>query len=61
MAERPTFVCSPGEIPTFRPLRGRVYQGRVVPKFEEVRALAAARIPVPLTRVLVARTNAEAI
>lgn len=52
MAERATFVFSPGEMPTFRPLRGRVYQGRLVPKFEEVRALAAARLPVPRTAVL---------
>ncbi|MEJ0098010.1 MAG: hypothetical protein WDM84_08950 [Bauldia sp.] len=36
----------------FRPLRGKVYQGWPIPKFEEVRRLAVAGVPVPLTALL---------
>jgi hypothetical protein len=52
IAERPTLVVSPGRMPTFRPLRGKVYQGNAIPKIEEVRRLEKAGVPVPKTEIL---------
>ncbi|MEJ0097457.1 MAG: hypothetical protein WDM84_05350 [Bauldia sp.] len=52
VAELPTLVVSPGRMSVFRPLRGKVYQGWPIPKFEEVRRLAVAGVPVPLTALL---------
>jgi hypothetical protein len=51
-ATRPTLVVSNATIPAFVPLRGRVYQGVIVPKMEEVRRLERAGIPVPRTELL---------
>jgi hypothetical protein len=51
-ARLPTLVVSPGPLTRFRPLRGRVYQGWLVPKFEELRRLQAAGLPVPRTAIL---------
>jgi hypothetical protein len=47
-ATRPSLVFSPGPLGLFRPSRGRIYQGRVMSKLDELRALVAggARIPV---------------
>jgi hypothetical protein len=47
IATRPTLVVSNGVIPAFRPARGKVYQGSVFPKVEELRLLDAAGVPVP--------------
>jgi hypothetical protein len=49
MAARPSLIVSPGRMPAFRPLRGKVYQGHPIPKIDELRRLAAAGVPVPLT------------
>jgi hypothetical protein len=46
-AERPTLVVSAGPIRVFLPRRGKVYQGQVIPKVEELRRLEAAGVPVP--------------
>lgn len=51
-AGRPTFVCSPSPLKGFTPARGRVYQGRVIPKLDQLRLLARAGVPVPRTAVL---------
>ena len=51
-AKRPTLVVSNGAIPVFRPLRGKVYQGFPIAKFEELRRLSAAGVPVPRTAML---------
>ena len=51
-ATRPTLVASIGPLTAFRPLRGRIYQGLPIPKFEQLKRLHAAGIPVPLTTVL---------
>jgi hypothetical protein len=51
-AERPTLVVSAGEMPKFRAVRGKVYQGRIIPKWDEVRLLQAAGLPVPKTELL---------
>ena len=51
-ATRPTFVLSPGRMPSFRPARGKVYAGRPMAKIEEVRRLQAAGVPVPHTELL---------
>jgi hypothetical protein len=51
-ATRPSLIVSPGIIPSFRPVRGKVYQGKPIPKAEEVRRLAAAGVPVPRTAIL---------
>ena len=46
-ATRPTLVVSAGPIRVFTPRRGRIYQGQVIPKVEELRRLEAAGVPVP--------------
>jgi hypothetical protein len=51
-AKRPTFVFSSGPLDGFRPLRGRVYQGRQIPKLDQLTRLAAAGVPVPRTAML---------
>jgi hypothetical protein len=51
-AARPSLVVSPGPIQTFRPLRGKVYQGSTMPKDEEVRRLVEGGVPVPKTALL---------
>jgi glutathione synthase/RimK-type ligase-like ATP-grasp enzyme len=37
---------------TFKPMRGKIYQGWPIPKFEELRRLAAAGVPVPRSAIL---------
>jgi hypothetical protein len=51
-AGRPTLVVSNAVMPSFAPLRGRVYQGIIIPKIDEVRRLQRAGIPVPKTELL---------
>jgi hypothetical protein len=51
-AALPTLIVSPGPLESFKPLRGRIYQGSRVPKFEEIRRLDQAGIPVPRTAIL---------
>jgi len=46
-ATRPTMVFSPVPVDRFRPVRGRVYAGRSLPKSEEYKALEAAGVAVP--------------
>lgn len=51
-ATRPTLVVSFGPLGQFKPARGKIYQGRPMHKFEQLRRLAAAGVPVPRTAVL---------
>jgi hypothetical protein len=51
-AEQPSLVVSPGSMPTFRPLRGKVYQGSTMAKLDELRRLAAGGVPVPKTAIV---------
>jgi hypothetical protein len=46
-AGRPTLVVSAGPIRVFAPRRGKIYQGQIIPKVEELRRLEAAGVPVP--------------
>jgi hypothetical protein len=47
--QRPTLIFSPGNLLTFRPLRGKVYAGSPVPKIEQIKRFQAAGLPVPPT------------
>lgn len=47
--QRPTLIFSPGNLLTFRPLRGKVYAGSPVPKVEQIKRFQAAGLPVPPT------------
>jgi hypothetical protein len=58
-AARPSLIVSPGILTEFRPLRGRIYQGIPVPKFEQLQRLHAAGVPVPLTTVLRPETRLD--
>jgi hypothetical protein len=51
-AERPTLVVSPGSMGEFKPSRGKVFQGRPIPKIEEIARLRGAGLPVPRTELL---------
>lgn len=51
-AQLPSLIFSPGPLGRFQPLRGRVYQGRQIRKFEQLQRLAAAGLPVPRTQML---------
>jgi len=46
-ARHPTLVFCPDPIIGFRPRRGKVYQGRKIPKSAQVAALQAAGLPTP--------------
>ena len=48
-AERPTLVVSTGAMTGFRPLRGKIYQGFPIPKFQQLSRLRAAGVPIPST------------
>jgi len=48
-AARPTLVVSTGAMTGFRPLRGRIYQGYPIAKFQQLKRLHAAGVPVPMT------------
>jgi hypothetical protein len=58
-ADRPTLVCSPAPLTKFAPARGRVYQGRVIPKLEQLRLLSLAGVPAPRTTVLRPETRLD--
>ena len=51
-AGRPTLVFSPGPLEAFRPLRGRVYEGRPIAKLEQIERPTAAAVRVPRTAML---------
>jgi len=51
-ARRPTFVFSPINLMTFRPDRGKIYEGRAMSKIRQVERLASAGLPVPKTALL---------
>jgi len=46
-SNRPTLIFSPGNLLSFRPLRGKVYAGSPIPKLEELARFRSARLPVP--------------
>jgi hypothetical protein len=48
-SSRPTLIFSPGNLLSFRPLRGKVYAGSPIPKLEQIARFQAARLPVPPT------------
>ncbi len=58
-AARPTLVVSPGKIQVFQPKRGKIYQGSPIPKFEELRRLHAAGVPVPRTAILTPKLDLD--
>jgi hypothetical protein len=43
----PTLIFSPGELLSFRPVRGRIYAGKAIPKLEQLARFEAAGLPVP--------------
>ena len=43
----PTLVFSPGNLLTFRPMRGKIYAGSPIPKLEQIARFEAAGLPVP--------------
>jgi hypothetical protein len=43
----PTLVFSPGVLLSFRPMRGKIYAGKAIPKLEQLARFEAAGIPVP--------------
>jgi hypothetical protein len=51
-ASRPTLVVSAGPLGVFRPLRGKVYFGRPIHKFEQLKRLAEAGVRVPRSVML---------
>lgn len=58
-ARRPTLIFSPTSLETFRPSRGRIYQGRAMPKIEQVERLMAAGLPIPKSALLVPGTRLD--
>jgi hypothetical protein len=46
-SRRPTLIFSPGTLLEFRPLRGKIYAGRSIPKLEQLARFEAAGLPVP--------------
>jgi len=51
-ATLPCLVFSAGPLLRFAPERGKVYHGRPIPKFEQLRRLAADGVRVPMSTVL---------
>jgi hypothetical protein len=51
-ATRPTLVISASALGAFRPLRGRVCQGALIPKIDELRMLERAGVNVPRSALL---------
>jgi hypothetical protein len=45
--KRPTLIFSPGNLLQFRPLRGKIYAGRPIPKLEQIARFKAAGLSVP--------------
>lgn len=58
-ARRPTLVFSPVSLKTFRPARGKIYEGRSMSKIRQVERLAKAGLPVPRTTVLEPETKLD--
>jgi len=56
-AQNPSLVFSFGPLGRFKPKRGKIYQGRIIPKFEQLRRLHAAGVPVPRTAYLTPQTD----
>lgn len=52
VSRNPSFIFSPLTLAAFRPLRGKVYMGRIMSKVTEISRLHQAGIPVPLCQVL---------
>lgn len=59
-AGRPTLIFSPVRLLEFRPLRGTLYAGTPMSKVDEMRALAAAGLPVPRFEVIAPATRLSA-
>ncbi len=51
-ARRPTLVFSPIGLATFRPDRGKIYEGRAMSKIRQVERLASVGLPVPRSALL---------
>lgn len=51
-ATLPTLIVSPGPLRIFRPVRGKIYHGRQIPKVGQLQLLADAGVPVPRTVVM---------
>ncbi len=51
-AKRPTLVMCPSGLRQFQPRRGKIYNGRLVPKREQIDRLAALGVSTPLTAIL---------
>jgi hypothetical protein len=58
-ATLPSLVVSFGPLGKFQPARGKVYHGGPVNKFEQLRRLAAAGVPVPRTTLLGPQTTLD--
>lgn len=58
---KPSLVFSPGPLGRFRPSRGRVYQGRVMSKLDELNMLVAGGVRVPHFEELTAKTRLDAV
>jgi hypothetical protein len=55
----PSLIFSPGPLGTFKPQRGKVYHGKQLWKFEELKRLAAAGVPVPRSLLLTPETQLD--
>jgi hypothetical protein len=44
---RPTLIFSPGNLIAFRPMRGKIYAGKPIPKLDQMSRLRTAGVPVP--------------
>jgi hypothetical protein len=58
-ARRPTLVFSPVSLKTFKPDRGKVYEGRAMSKMRQVERLVSAGISVPRTALLGPETKLD--
>jgi hypothetical protein len=58
-AARPSLVFSPGPLGLFRPSRGRIYQGRLMSKLDELRMLVAGGARIPLFEELTPGTRLD--
>lgn len=52
VAGRPTLVFSPRPLREFRPVRGKIYCGRAIPKLAQMQLLKAGGVPVPDWKVI---------
>jgi len=53
-SKRPTLIFSPGNLLSFRPLRGRIYAGSPIPKLEQIARFQAVGLPVPVSAEITA-------